>query len=269
MADGGDGITQTRNKFCHGNRYRRARFGATKTGARLLITADEIIGTIGGGHLENEALKQGRKILDNGHRAPVLETKTFPLGASLGQCCGGKVALSFESVLSEKPCLAVFGAGHIGQALAPVLAALPYQTVFYDSRSAWLQKIVCNGNIKTSPCDNEAHDAARIPADSGVLVMTHSHALDMDICAAALARKDIPFVALIGSESKARRFREQLKQRSIDVSRLICPIGKNTANARQPEKIAVQIAAALIEHLPQSALPTAREEAITMRTLEE
>jgi xanthine dehydrogenase accessory factor len=77
------------------------------------------------------------------------------------------------------------------------------------------------------------------------LVMTHSHALDLEIVARALQRSDACFVGLIGSETKAARFRSRLKARGIDASRLVSPIGLFKAG-KHPAEVAVSAVAQLL-----------------------
>ena len=103
-------------------------------GTKMLVGASQAWHSIGGGHLELRALEIARGLLASGAREPLLER--FSLGASLGQCCGGAVLLLFEPLLPARVPVAVFGAGHVGRALVPLLAGLPCRVRWIDARAA-------------------------------------------------------------------------------------------------------------------------------------
>lgn len=144
--------------------------------------------------------------------------------------------------------LLLFGAGHLGQALAPLLATLPCTVHWIDSREDVLP------NSSTECLQSEwletptmaLHDA---PVGSMALVMTHNHALDFDITAAALSNKNIAWVGMIGSRSKRRQFDRHLSKRAhaTSTARLACPIGESNADLRDPAELAIALAAALLQ----------------------
>lgn len=103
-------------------------------GSKMVVTAERIYETIGGGHLEFKAMAIAREMLASGSRDTRLER--FSLGASLGQCCGGATVLLFEPMDQPQAQIALFGAGHVGRALAPLLASLPCKVRWIDSRKA-------------------------------------------------------------------------------------------------------------------------------------
>lgn len=213
-----------------------------KAGAKMLVTAAELFGSVGGGRLEEEVIARARRMLSD-LRMPSAAVGVLPLAASLGQCCGGKVAFAIERVLPPAE-IAVFGAGHIAQALADIFLLLPCRAAFYDSRAQWREKLATAENVRAVACDDLPAAARDLPPGARAVVMTHSHPLDLEICAQLLARGDIPFVGLIGSESKRTRFAAQLSRRGLSAERLHCPIG---GKAQHPGEVAVQIAAALIK----------------------
>ena len=92
-------------------------------GSKMVVSAERIYDTIGGGHLEYKAMEIAREMLASGSQQTRLER--FSLGASLGQCCGGVNVLLFEPMGQPQAQIAVFGAGHVGRALVPLLASLP------------------------------------------------------------------------------------------------------------------------------------------------
>ncbi|MGI9338014.1 MAG: xanthine dehydrogenase accessory protein XdhC [Gammaproteobacteria bacterium] len=230
------------------------------SGAKMLITAADIFGSVGGGRLEEDIINRARRILADSSAPPVV-VGAASLAASLGQCCGGKVAFVIEKSAAAVS-LAVFGAGHIGQSLARIASLLPCRMVFYDSRKMWLDKLA--DGVGICQCEDMPAAARALPPQSFAIVMTHSHSLDMEVCAAMLGRDDIPFVGLVGSDNKARRFVSQLQERKVSVSRLHCPLG---GKARLPGEVAIKMAAYLIDALPQQKRTDAKSEAAQMREL--
>ena len=217
-----------------------------ESGTRMWVGATEAHGTIGGGNLEYTALKIAREMLLSGetHRS-----RKFALGDALGQCCGGAVTLEFtrrDAVEADPSSLhvALFGAGHVGREVAAILGRLPCNLVWVDPRpDAFPAAVASNTRVVIEEEPQWMVDEA--PPDACYLVMTHSHALDLDIVERILKRKDVRFVGLIGSETKAAKFRARLKARGVDAARLVCPIGLFKAG-KHPAEVAVSVAAQLI-----------------------
>jgi xanthine dehydrogenase accessory factor len=146
----------------------------------------------------------------------------------------------------------VFGAGHVGEALVRVLATLPSRITWVDPRGSQFPAGL-PANVDCVEADSPAHEVRAVPPGADVLVMTHSHALDFDLCVALLARDDLGQIGLIGSHTKAASFRGRLARRGIGadrIARLQCPIGaapggdpqgRHTLD-RQPGAIAVSVA---------------------------
>jgi xanthine dehydrogenase accessory factor len=145
----------------------------------------------------------------------------------------------------------VFGAGHVGEALVRVLATLPARITWVDPRGAQFPADPPAG-VACLDADSPAHEVRAIPAGADVLVMTHSHALDFDLCVALLARTDLGLCGVIGSATKGARFRARLARRGVPpdaIARLQCPIGAPPAGGgpraaldRHPGAIAVAAA---------------------------
>lgn len=224
-------------------------------GTRLLVAADAVAGTVGGGHLEFEAIRLAREALATGS-APF--TREWALGPSLGQCCGGRVTLRFASLgagaLEGWPTqaarfhAAVFGAGHVGHALARLLATLPCRVTLVDERPEAFDRELPRP-VRALSTDDACAEMPRMPAGTHVLVMTHSHDLDLRLCEAALARPDLPFVGLIGSVTKRARFEHRLRGRGHDdasLARWHCPVGLPGIEGKEPAVIAVAVAAQLL-----------------------
>jgi xanthine dehydrogenase accessory factor len=158
----------------------------------------------------------------------------------------------------------VFGAGHVGRALAKVLAELPFEVTWLDSRfDGFPAEIPAGVRHMVAPRLAEKVDEA--PPATLFLVLTHSHQLDLDICDRVLRRGDFAFLGLIGSETKKARFVHGLRDRGHSAStleRLVCPIGLAQIPGKQPMAIAVAAAAQLLS-LPAVELAGSEHEQST------
>ena len=235
-------------------------------GAWMAVQAstEALIGTIGGGHLEWEATRLARTWLQQGLTGGP-RSHRLALGPSLGQCCGGAVeirlsavgAAEVEAVLARlQPVqvpVALFGAGHVGHALVRVLQPLPFVVQWVDSRD----DVFPTTPLPQLHCEHSdpVHDAVRdLPAQSLVLVMSFSHAEDLDIVSACLRRQrergDLPFIGLIGSATKWAVFQKRLAERGFgadEIARITCPIGVAGVPGKEPEVIAIAVAAQLLQ----------------------
>lgn len=153
-----------------------------------------------------------------------------------------------ERYEEEATPLLLFGAGHVGRALVLALAPLPFTVRWLDARpDAFPAHIPANAT--PAVFSDPAEELAAAPAGAFVLVMTHDHALDLAVVAAALRRADISYVGLIGSATKKARFVSQLAQAGLDeasVARLVCPIGIPGIAGKAPAVIAAATAADLL-----------------------
>ena len=237
-------------------------------GAWMAVFTDEIMGTIGGGHLEWQAIAQARQLLAQwaDHSSCQREhVQRYALGPSLGQCCGGALELRytwFEAAdaprlraLMPEPsqCVALFGAGHVGHALVRLLRSLPYRVVWVDSRDAVFPEQEQIG-VQCEHSDPVQAAVAQLPAQSQVLIMSFSHAEDLEVVAQCLLRQrergDLPFVGLIGSKTKWASFSSRLRSRGFsdaELAQITSPIGVPGIAGKEPEVIAVAIAAQLLQ----------------------
>ncbi len=144
--------------------------------------------------------------------------------------------------------VAIFGAGHVGAATVDVLSRLDCNIRWIDARRNIFPAQLPN-NVTAVESGNPADEVAAMPQGTNYLVMTHSHALDYEICDQVLRRGDFAYCGLIGSRSKRRRFertmRKQGKSDSLLV-RLTCPIGVPGIESKKPADIAVAVAADLL-----------------------
>jgi xanthine dehydrogenase accessory factor len=213
-------------------------------GAKMLITAEQTVDTIGGGQLEFDVIKLARERL--AQKVSGQETVNYPLASKLGQCCGGKVSVLFEVFYQHTQHVAVFGAGHVAKQVIPILGQMSVKVDWIDSRSEVFPDNVPN-NVGMQIHDEPQWLVNQLPEQSWVFIMTHCHQLDFDILRHCLQRPDIPYIGLIGSETKSRKFRQRLAHRDIDVgTRLECPIGLSQIPGKKPIEVAVSICARVI-----------------------
>jgi len=293
-----------------------------EVGAKMIVTDEDTIGTIGGGQLEYQCTRIACDMLGDDE---IPSLRKFPLGTAMGQCCGGVVDILFEPISSRLPAwlrdlralhgqrepavvvtdlsgesskyvvtadgtfaaadgvtpdiverardsleagrtahriddwffedvvgsdlnIAVFGAGHVGSAVVQSLSTLDCNIRWIDSR-----RNVFRGtpsNVRTIESADPALEVAAMPAGSCYLVMTHSHALDFDICDRILRRRDAAYCGLIGSLSKRRRFEKRFREQGMqahDIDRLVCPIGVDGITGKKPAEIAVAAAAEVLQ----------------------
>ena len=238
-----------------------------ETGAWMAVFSDRIVGTIGGGHLEHQATAEARRQLA-GVSGPT--QVRYALGPALGQCCGGVVHLTFAllGAADLHPAaglrarlaprlhpLALFGGGHVGHALARALAPLPFALTWVDSRDGIFPPDV-GDDVVCEHSDPVQQAVPALAAGSRVLIMSFSHAEDLDVVAACLRRQreqaDLPFVGLIGSKTKWATFSHRLEQRGFtagELAHITCPIGIAGITGKEPEVIAVAVAAQLLQSL--------------------
>lgn len=293
-----------------------------EVGAKMIVSESATIGTIGGGQLEYQCARLACEMLGD-DETPAL--RKFPLGTSMGQCCGGVVDILFEPIASRLPgwlrdlralhgqrepavivthlggatgkCvitaddifgdtesaapdivskarqgleagrtahriddwffedivgsdlnIAVFGAGHVGSAVVQSLSALDCNVRWIDGRRNIFRGTPSNARaVETS---DPALEVAAMPPRSCYLIMTHSHALDFDICDRILRRSDAVYCGLIGSLSKRRRFEKRFRSQGMqerDLERLVCPIGVAGISGKKPAEIAVAAAAEVLQ----------------------
>jgi len=236
-----------------------------EAGAWLAVFADTTLGSIGGGHLEWQAMEQARAQLG---AQTMTQVRRVALGPSLGQCCGGEVTLQFELVSSSDlsrlrqhfaaqqalwPPVALFGGGHVATALVQVLGRLPFRVHWLDSRDGIFPEDL-PANVCAEHSDPVQRGVAGLASGARVLIMSFSHAEDLDVVAACLLRQralgDLPFIGLIGSRSKWAVFSHRLTERGFSASELAqvtSPIGVPGIAGKAPDVIAVAVAAQLLQ----------------------
>lgn len=263
-----------------------------EAGVRMLVgggehsgQSGEVMGTIGGGHLEWQAIDLARKALAEAHSAkqPLAAwQQTFALGPTLGQCCGGSVDLAFEPLTDAtlqawalpppRFHLELHGAGHVGQAIARLMADIDCTVRWVDERADTAE--TCGADapglptpqalaalpphiqfVSTEQAEAEVADA---PPGACHLVLTHRHDLDLRIIHAVLQRGDFAFAGLIGSQTKRAKFLHRLEAMGVSndaIARLTCPIGLPELPGKEPAVIAISVVAQLLQRTPCTPPP--------------
>lgn len=226
-----------------------------EAGVKMVVSATSVWDTIGGGNLEFQSIQDARALLASDSATPLV--RDFPLGPALGQCCGGATTVLFEPMRPPGWTIAIFGAGHVGRAVAKLLADLPCRLFWFDARPGLLEEIPVARNTRRHG-SAAVSDVASLPSGTAVLIMTHDHGLDFDLTEAALRRADLSFVGTIGSETKRARFASRLRRAGLDeakVAKLHCPVGLTDVGTKLPAEIAIAVVAQLLMLRPGIVTP--------------
>ena len=231
-----------------------------EAGTRMLVSARQAVGTIGGGHLELMAIDNARTLLAN---VPTFEPvdRHYPLGPTLGQCCGGAVTLRFARLDAcnaqawPRPAprffLQLYGAGHVGRAIVRLLSAIPCEVQWIDEREGEFPvDEALPPHIQRVCVDQVEGEVDVAPAGACYLVLTHRHDLDLRIAEAILRRGDFGYLGMIGSKTKRARFFHRYEERGIPaatLARMTCPIGVPGIEGKEPEVIAIAVVAQLLQ----------------------
>ncbi|MCI4663803.1 MAG: xanthine dehydrogenase accessory protein XdhC [Neomegalonema sp.] len=235
-----------------------------EAGAAMVVSCSCIFGTVGGGAAEADAVAIAQEMLATAERR---REKRYALGPELDQCCGGAFSLAFRryEVGEEltpplllwpggatyappwRAPLLVYGAGHVGQAVVRALSPLDYAITWVDSRLGAFDhgsaaEIARGVDTLATPFPEAAAEEA--PAQAYHLVLTHSHAEDLEIVDSVLAG-EFAFLGLIGSKTKRALFERRLRERGHPqeaIDRLCCPIGAAPTKDKRPASIAVSVA---------------------------
>ena len=251
-------------------------------GAFMLISPSATLGTIGGGALEYMVIDRSRQVLRDGISSDLMD---IPLGPEIGQCCGGRVEVALRPLRdgaalvarlaarqAARPHVYVFGAGHVGQALARALLPLPLNLHVIDTRAEELALLPPEIEARVVAMPEAVVRAA--PAGSSFVILTHDHALDFLIAAEALARSDAPYVAMVGSKTKRARFaswyRDEAGGRDAALGRLVLPIGSRAfpqgLGDKRPEVIAALAAAEIMVQIGRREADIVVEPAVALES---
>ncbi len=218
-------------------------------GAKAIITAEGIAeGTVGGGKVEARAITHAIEMLqtDDGRSC---ELVTWNLQTDIGMTCGGEVKFFFELYLCNDWKISLFGAGHIAQALVPILLQMNCRITCLDQRPDWLAKIQEHPKL-TKVCSQHLSDEIqRLDPRSFFVLMTQGHATDLPVLAEVLRTTTPPYVGVLGSLQKAKILRRDLNEMGLPKDKIeafFCPMGLPLGNNTPPE-IAISILSQLIQ----------------------
>lgn len=235
-----------------------------EAGAWMLVSPTTTLGTIGGGQLEFLAIAKARELIEKNIAHGSLN---IPLGPEIGQCCGGRVGLDIRMAadaerdalrakmsaeIERRPHIYLFGAGHVGKALAASLSLLPFRVFVVDTRAEELEELPPDVEVVLTALPETAVREA--PPGSAFVILTHDHALDFLITKEALARGDAAYVGMIGSKTKRATFHSwYLKEGGSEdrFQELISPIGGAAVRDKRPEVIAALAAAEITSAMLQ------------------
>lgn len=220
-------------------------------GAFMLVSASALLGTIGGGQLEYMAIDEARSLLANSDETS--RQMDVPLGPDIGQCCGGRVLLHLKRMgaaekravlkaekarIAAQPEVIIYGAGHVGRALARAFLPLPVRLKLVDTRAEEIVKAPAGVEAFLTPLPEA--EVAGASAGAVHIITTHEHALDFLLAQEALARGDAAYVGMIGSKSKRAQFASWAE---ADTGALVCPMAAAHKGDRRPEVIAAFVVA--------------------------
>lgn len=223
-----------------------ASHGSTpqKPGSKLLVTAQALHGTVGGGAIEKQIVDAARDLLASDD--DVTRTLDTQLTHELGMCCGGRMTVFLEKHVAA-PALTIFGAGHVAKELSALAVAAGFEVSVVDDRPEWATAARFPGaQVVLRPPDDVARELPGGP-HAFFCVTTHDHPLDQR-CVEALLDKPWAYLGVIGSRRKAERFRQRLLAAGFAkdrVAALECPMGLDLG-ALTPVEIALSIAARLV-----------------------
>jgi xanthine dehydrogenase accessory factor len=217
-----------------------------KIGAKMLVRDNgSILGTIGGGSLEDEVIKSALIVMKEG----VPKTVPFKLTENHGHLiCGGKVLVYIEPVMSA-PHLVILGAGHVGKALATIGTFLKFQVTVVDDREQY-------ANTENIPdADNivivefpDAFSKVAVEKSSYIVIATRGHNHDFDALRAAL-RTEAQYIGLLGSKRMRALVLKTLEAEGYsqhDIGRVVTPAGLAIGSV-SPEEIAISIMSQIIQ----------------------
>ena len=219
-------------------------------GAKMIVGSEGLLwGTVGGGKIENHLMQKCLAMLAEASSLNSTEELEVNLQRDIGMSCGGVVGFLLEAVLVDSPwSIAVFGAGHISQALIPLLLPLSVKVVCYETRSEWLEKLPEARNLQKKLVLVMADEVANLSPKTFVISLSMGHSTDLPILNRAL-RLEFPFVGVIGSEIKSKKLKEELQLLGCDraaIERLVCPLGLKLGR-NTPYEIAISILAQLLQ----------------------
>ena len=215
----------------------------------MLVTASGLhCGTVGGGLVEVKALQFSQEFLKQNELSGQTKFIQWNLNRDIGMSCGGSVKLYFERFNTTPWQIMIYGAGHVAQALIPLLLNLDCKLTCYDTRREWLDKLPESTNLYKVLVENFEDYIDETSAKAFVLIMTHGHRSDFYVVQKFIEKSEQPFIGVIGSRSKAATLKKELKKEGFNqkqIEKIFCPLGFSLGG-NHPQEIALSIAAQLL-----------------------
>lgn len=217
-----------------------------KTGAKMIVKSNgDIFGTIGGGDLEKSIIEQALVQI----KLQQSEQFKHNLLQQHGMCCGGSVTV-FIDFIPQPEKLYIFGAGHVGRALATLASHLQFDVFLIDERRNELDKIT-NQKINKLPYSHrEILSSLPFSKSCFITIMTRDHGIDREILSQCIS-KTRTYLGMIGSKRKVEITRKMFISGGIcteeEFNEVCTPMGINI-NAHDPEEIAISILAEIIQY---------------------
>jgi xanthine dehydrogenase accessory factor len=220
-----------------------------QVGGKAIVTGEGLVaGNLGGGKVEAKAVAQAADLLTGAETCIAL---TWNLQNDVGMTCGGEMSFLFERISASPPWhIAVFGAGHVSQALVPVLATLACRIDVFDTRADWLARFPAMEKVRLHQVGKFEDGVDHLTRATFVLSITQGHSCDRPVLRETLARfPEVPFLGVIGSASKRAVLLRELREDGIPqdlLGKIECPLGLSIGT-NEPAEIAISIAAQLLE----------------------
>ncbi|MEP0073113.1 MAG: xanthine dehydrogenase accessory protein XdhC [Marinomonas sp.] len=244
-----------------------------ESSSKMVITANHTFDTIGGGQLEYAVCQKARAMLDGEHTGASHLLEHFPLAAKSNQCCGGAVSVLLEYFPEPATKITIFGMGHVASTLVNVLGNMQARVSWVDSRDNLAQDQETKGlpaNVTPFLYDSMLDHIETMGENEIALIMTHDHALDYQLTEALLDRKDCRFIGLIGSKTKALRFKKRLASASFsqaEIDSVHSPVGLPEIEGKKPFEIAISISAQIIQLTQQNKTETKKRSGLTWKEI--
>ncbi len=219
-------------------------------GSKMLVTQEGLFyGTVGGGKLEKKALDEALSLLSQSSPVKSTHFVHWDLKRDVGMTCGGSVKLYFEVFHLNPWEITIFGAGHVANALIPLLLNLDCCVHCIDPREEWLNKLPNAPNLTKIQSSDMPSEVQNIGESAFVLLMTMGHTTDKPILLEILQTRSFPYLGVIGSQAKAARLKKDIAEAGLPAaakSAFYCPIGLDLGS-NHPHEIAISIVAQLIQ----------------------
>lgn len=244
-----------------------------ESSSKMIITANHTFDTIGGGQLEYAVCQKARGMLDGEHTGASHLLEHFPLAAKTNQCCGGAVSVLLEYFPEPATKITIFGMGHVASTLVNVLGNMQARVSWVDSRDNLAQDQETKGlpaNVTPFLYESMLDHIETMGENEIALIMTHDHALDYQLTEALLDRKDCRFIGLIGSKTKALRFKKRLASASFsqaEIDSVHSPVGLPEIEGKKPFEIAISISAQIIQLTQQNKTETKKRSGLTWKEI--